>query len=65
MDSDTISEGARAISESHADSFKEFDKENTERSGSNKENTKEKLRPWTIDDFEIGMFFFHYDFQSF
>ena len=56
MDGGTMSEGAQAVSESHPDSFKEFEKENTERSGSNKENAKAKLRPWTIDDFEIGIF---------
>ena len=55
MDVCGATDGAKAVSESHPDSFKEFDKENAERSGTNKENTKEKLRSWTIDDFEIGL----------
>ena len=46
--------GAKAVSDSHPDSFREFDKENAERSGTNKENTKKKKQAWTIDDFEIG-----------
>lgn len=40
--------------DNNEDSFREFDKENTERSEVNKENKKEKRRAWTIDDFEIG-----------
>ena len=55
MNVGSASDGAKAVSESHPDSFKEFDKENAERSGTNKENTKGRMRPWTIDDFEIGL----------
>ncbi|XP_063677821.1 aurora kinase A-like [Bolinopsis microptera] len=54
MDTDSTTAGAKAVSDSHPDSFREFDKENAERSGTNKENTKKKKQAWTIDDFEIG-----------
>ena len=50
-------EGASAVSENDEDSFREFDKENSERSEVNKEKKKEKQRPWVIDDFQIGKFF--------
>jgi hypothetical protein len=56
MEIGSVSDGAKAVSDSHPNSFKEFDKENAERSGSEKENTKGKMRPWTIDDFEIGSY---------